>query len=69
MTPAPEGLGVGQWVSLKAACWHKTRTCSRHGPPTPSPASDCPRLPAKLEVLHLKGEEFGRRDLQGEFHF
>lgn len=37
--------------------------CSRPGFPTLSPASSCPRLPLKLEFLHLKSKKFGPHDL------
>lgn len=43
-------------MSLKAACSHKLEVVQGPAPSTPSPISDCPRLPAQLEFLHLKSE-------------
>ena len=47
---------VGWGLSLKAACSHKLEVVQGLASPTPSPISDCPRLPAQLEFLHLKSE-------------
>lgn len=53
------GVGVVSEGHMQAS----TGGCSRPGPPTPSPTSDCPRPSAKLELLHLKSEEVGLPDL------
>ena len=63
MQSPPKPHCWGGELSLKAACSHKLEVVQGLAPPTPSLISDGPRLPAQLEFLHLKSEEFGPPDL------